>query len=117
MAEERFWISVTAWRGVEVSGVTADGRALEDELLINPPADPVVHRFARIIGQADDGIGREHVPVFHDIETAGLSVAVTIGDLVRLHFCVIEAPTFDAHFGSFANSDAQPAVYGGWRLP
>jgi hypothetical protein len=113
---EQFWVSVTAQRGVDVSGSLADGRALLDAPLAEPGERVVLHRLARIAGADRDGIGRENVPVFPEPNGSDYSVAVSISERL-VHLRAVEAMGFDARFGPAGSDSEEPAVYGNWRLP
>lgn len=117
LARERFWISVTARHGVVVTARLEDGRAVQDEQLVDGVTGCVVHRFARIVGEADDGIGSRHVPVFHESDAPGDSVVLEVGSRTRIHLRAVRARDFDASFGAQTVAEGGPYEYGGWHLP
>ena len=117
LAAEYFWISVTARSSVVVTACLENGRAVQDEQLVDDSSGCVVHRLARIVGEAEDGIGSRHVPVFRELEAPRYSVVVQVGPRTRIHLLAVHARDFDDKFGEQAVAKGGPYEYGGWLLP
>ena len=114
---ERLWVSVTAPVDMEVSGTLADGRALIDEQIEDPHGGAVVHRLARITGEAGEGFGRDDLPILRGFDAKGHGLTLMLGNHIQIWICLVDARDFDAAFGPLPPNDAEPAVYAGWRLP
>lgn len=113
---ERMWLSVTAPINMKVSATVADGHTLADEP-IKDRGGVVIHRFNRIAGETEKGLGRNNLPVFRSIENKGHSLALALGNMNQVSIIILDARDFDVAFGPAPPNAAAPAVYTGWLLP
>jgi hypothetical protein len=100
---EGLWLSVIAPPDVAVAARLPDGRALAGERLDDPPGPSAIHRFADAPLSCGDDPDSE-------------SLIVEIG-ACRLSIACLRAEAFDRLFGARPESEGEPAVYEGWRLP
>jgi hypothetical protein len=100
---EGLWLSVIAPPEVAVAARLRDGRALAGDRLDDPPGPSAIHRFADAPLPGGDDPDAE-------------SLIVEIGACL-LSIACLRAEAFDRLFGAPIETEGEPAVYEGWRLP